>query len=153
MKLRSFSSARSLVTGLVAASALTVGAIAAIPVGAQENVLLPFEDVQFFPAAEGSPVEIAVLWGDPVNGPAGVYLRLPPGFPGAMHYHSQDYYGVVVSGLHAHWIDGEERGEGLGPGTYYFQPGGQIHADANPGDEPTVIFIFLPEGLDTVFVE
>lgn len=127
--------------------------MAAVEAGAQDPALIPLEDVQFFPAAEGSPVEIAVLWGDPVNGPAGVYLRIPPGFPGAAHYHDQDYHAVVVTGEHWHWAEGQEAGDPNTVGAYYFQPANEIHTDANFGDEPVVLFIFMPDGLTTTFVE
>ena len=153
MNIRSVLQRSGHISALACAGCLAIATFAATPVSAQDFVKIPFEEAQFFPTAEGSPVEIAVLWGDPVNGPAGVLLRLPAGFPGAMHYHSQDYRGVVISGLHTHWLEGDEPGDGNGPGTYYFQPGGQVHADANFGDEPVVIFIFLPDGLDTMFVE
>ena len=88
------------ISALGGAGCLAIAAFAVAPVSAQDFLMIPVEELQFFPAAEGSPVEIAVLWGDPVNGPAGILLRLPPGFPGGMHYHSQDYHAVVVAGCH-----------------------------------------------------
>ena len=124
----------------------------AVPaVNAQELVTL--DQLQFFPAAEDSPVEIAVLWGDPVNGPAGIMLRLPADFTGPMHFHDQDYHAIVVKGLHQHWREGEDPGAGHRPGTYFFQAGAEIHGDGNPGDEANLVFIFLPDGLNTTFVE
>lgn len=144
---------RMKVAAMVGVVWLAFGTLAASPVSAQDGFhLVPLDEAQFV-QTEGSPVELAVLWGDPTDGPVAFYLKLPAGFPGGMHFHSEDYHAVVVSGQHSHWLEGEDPGEANGPGTYYFQPGGQLHQDANFGDEEVILFIFFPVGFDTTFVE
>jgi quercetin dioxygenase-like cupin family protein len=49
-----------------------------------------------------------------------------------MHLHSADYHLLVVEGTMKHWLRGASVADArsLGPGSYWFQPGGQVHADA-----------------------
>lgn len=104
-----------------------------------------FDDLEFVPLAEGSPVQMAVLWGDPATGPSGFVVRFPPGFEAPMHSHTSGYRAVVLEGPTLHWIDGETKAdvEALTRGGYWFQPAGQGHADANPSEEPTVDLIIF----------
>jgi len=37
------------------------------------------EDLQFAPPVDGSPVQVALLWGDPETGPASVMVKFPEG--------------------------------------------------------------------------
>ena len=57
-----------------------------------------YEDLQFGPIAEGSPVEAALLWGNPETGPAAVLVRFPEGFAEPLHSHSSTYHSVLVKG-------------------------------------------------------
>jgi hypothetical protein len=50
-----------------------------------------YEDLEFVPLTEGSPVEISVLWGDPAVGPVGpvgLLARFPSGFEAPIHAHT-----------------------------------------------------------------
>ena len=60
-----------------------------------------------------------------------------PGTKGPMHTHTADYHLVVIEGTMKHWAAGETEATAkpLGPGSYWFQPGGQPHADACISDK------------------
>lgn len=45
-----------------------------------EQTVTAYEHLQFAPLAEGSPVEIAVLWGNPETGPITVMVRISEGY-------------------------------------------------------------------------
>ena len=48
-----------------------------------------------------------------------------------------DYHLVLVRGTMKHWAAGEteDKAKPLGPGSYWFQPGGQAHADSCLSEE------------------
>ncbi len=99
----------------------------------QQMVVVPFDDAEFAPVVASLPdgPRMAVLWGDPDTGPSAVLLEMKRGTV-PMHTHSSNYHLVVIEGTMKHWGPGETETETkpLGPGGYWFQPGGQPHADA-----------------------
>ena len=111
-----------------------------------------YGDLEFVPLAEGSPVEISVLWGDPAVGPVGLLARFPAGFEVGMHAHTFGYRAVVLEGSVLHWIDGEDKNTvaPLGQGGYWLQPGGQFHGDADAGDAPYLLFVYFDGPFDFI---
>ena len=105
--------------------------------------------------AEGSPAEIAVLWGDMAKGPAAFLIRLPPGFDSGLHAHHSNYHGVVISGEHTHWDEGQDAVSvpTLGPGDSWLQPKEAFHGDANHGDTEVVGFVYFEGPVDSYVKE
>jgi mannose-6-phosphate isomerase-like protein (cupin superfamily) len=109
-------------------------------------VVKPFGNAVFVPVVESLPhgPEFAVLWGDPDTGPSAILMKLRKGsIP--LHLHSSDYHLVVLSGTAKHWGEGqtEAEAEPLGPGSYWFQPGGEVHGDACLTEECLVHIVWL----------
>jgi quercetin dioxygenase-like cupin family protein len=69
---------------------------------------------------------------------------------GRPHYHSSDYHLSLLQGTMKHWAEGEreEDAQPLGPGSYWFQPGNQVHTDACLTDE-CLMFVYWPDKRDT----
>ncbi len=108
-------------------------------------------DVEWAPARPGSPVSIAVLWGDPAeaDGDHGRLVKLPAGFVAPVHAHTGDYHGINLTGNWRHSFDtGEERE--LAPGSYVFQPGEAMHGDACIGPEDCIIFLHQHKRADFI---
>jgi quercetin dioxygenase-like cupin family protein len=101
-------------------------------------IVVPIETAEFLPADPASPNghQIAVLSGDPSSGPSAMLMRFKKG-SGAAHVHSADYQLVVLQGTMKHWGNGrtKESARPLGPGSYWFQPGGEAHTDICVTDE------------------
>ena len=89
----------------------------------------------FRPLNPGSPdgPQIAVLDGDPERGPSFALFRYGPDYEGSgrLHTHTHAYRSWLIEGQMKHWdASGTEAdAEPLGPGSYWRQPGGQLHAD------------------------
>jgi quercetin dioxygenase-like cupin family protein len=68
-------------------------------------------------------------------------MRMAKG-AGVLHYHTADYDLVVIEGQMRHWLEGqvEEQTPTLGPGSYWYQPKMQPHADSCLSDS-CVMFI------------
>lgn len=97
----------------------------------QTIVIAPYTEDALVPVNPANPdgPAIAVLRGDPATGASDMLMRLPEG-PIPMHAHTHDYALMVIEGQIKHWgLDGSEaEAEVLGPGSYWFQPGGVAHA-------------------------
>ena len=84
-------------------------------------------------------VESAAAFGVPSE-PHGHYLRLPAGFPGGPHTHTNDYRGVVISGRVSNTQVGDSV-EWLGPGSFWAQPGDMPHVTACSAGTPCVVYL------------
>ncbi|MGH9753150.1 MAG: cupin domain-containing protein [Blastocatellia bacterium] len=104
----------------------------------KKMVVTPFQDAKFAPLDPARPDghQLAVLWGDPTKGPSAMLLKLKK-LEGRLHLHSSDYHLVLLEGTMKHWAEGEQEADAkpLGPGSYWFQPGNQAHADSCLTDE------------------
>ena len=110
--------------------------------------------LEFMPIGD-LPIQIAVLWGNPMEGPSAVMMKFPPNFPGGMHTHAYGYHAVVVRGASKHWSENEtETAAALQmPGDYWYQEAGLVHQDSFPTDEETILYLQFEGPLDTVFVQ
>jgi hypothetical protein len=97
--------------------------------------------------------QVAVISGDPATGPVAFELKLPKGAV-PLHYHTSDYYAVVVAGSQKHYLPGDDASkQKANPvGTAWFQPGGSdktAHNDECVTDSCT-LFIMMPGKLDLI---
>ena len=117
-----------------------------------EKTVTAYEDLPFAPLAEGSPVEIAMLWGNPETGPAAVMVRFPEGYQEPWHNHTSTYYSVLVKGeFQTKSKDtGIEASAVYGPGSYAVQPGGAVHSEVNAGAGELVALVFFDGPVDFV---
>lgn len=121
-------------------TALLCSGCATSPSSSDERamVVVPFEDAVFVPVVPTAPdgPQMAVLWGDPAAGPSAMLMKQKKGAT-PFHTHTADYHLVLLTGLMKHWARGQTEAEAqtLGPGSYWFEPGGHVHADACLTDE------------------
>ena len=88
-------------------------------------------------------------------GPGAFLIRLPPGFDPGLHAHHSNYHGVVISGEHTHWDEGQDAVSvpTLGPGDSWLQPKEAFHGDANHGDTEVVGFVYFEGPVDSYVKE
>ena len=116
-----------------------------------QKTVTAYEELSFVPLAEGSPVEIAVLWGNPETGPVAVMVRFPEGYKEPWHNHTSTYNSVLIKGEFQTRtkINGEETiSEVYGPGSYAVQPGGEAHAEVNAGKGELVALVHFDGPVD-----
>jgi quercetin dioxygenase-like cupin family protein len=119
-----------------------------------EKSVTAFEDLEFGPIAEGSPVSAALLWGNPEVGPAAVLVRFPEGFEEPFHSHSSTYHSVLVKGeFLSRDRDNPDNTRSYGPGSYAVQPGGEIHAEVNAGTGEMVALVYFEGPIDFQLAE
>ena len=122
-----------------------------------EKSITAYEDLPFAPLAEDSPVEIAMLWGNPVTGPAAVLVRFPEGYAEPWHSHSTTYHSVLIKGKFKTRSKDDNNDitstDVYGPGAYLLQPGGAVHAEVNAGQDELVAFVYFDGPVDFVLDE
>ena len=118
------------------------------------NRYVPVDKLPWYREAPSLPVELAPLWGDRSKGEAGTYLRVPAGFEAPLHYHTADYWALVVQGEWEHWVPstGEGKGIRLAPGAFWTQVKDQPHRDKCVSANPCIIFLFNRGPYETKFV-
>ena len=124
-----------LVVVAIAATAYAVGrAQAGRPVNLAANA------IKWEPYGPGTPLEVAVLWGDRTKGEYGMLLKMPAKFEAGMHSHTADYHGMNVQGTWIHTNQGQPPAT-LPQGSYVMQPGKQIHNDVCMSATPCILLI------------
>lgn len=125
---------------LVGFSLITLAAFAGQAAAAGSGTMVPADEMQWQEMAPGSPLKIAILWGDRNKGEYAMLLKLPAGFVAPIHAHKGDYHGMNLTGTWRHSFDGAEE-RALPPGSHVFQPGMGMHGDACVGPEDCILFI------------
>lgn len=120
-----------------------------------QQTLTAYEDLSFARLAEGSPVEIAMLWGNPETGPAAIMVRFPEGYKEPWHTHTNTYHSVLIKG---EFQTRSKEGDGAvsdvyGPGSYAVQPGGAVHSEVNAGAGELVALVYFDGPVDFVLDE
>ena len=123
------------------AAALAVAAGLGYAAGHKDRgAMSALDEVEWIPRTN-SPVETAVLAGDPATGAHVRLVKLPAGFVVPDHAHTGDYHGVNLTGTWKHTFLETGESRELPPGSFVFQPGGEMHGDACIGSEDCIIML------------
>ncbi len=123
-------------------TALTAGAIAAS--GGKPSVSTPVTNLKFGPTGvtDGVHGELyaAAAYGDLAQGAHGTFIKMPAGFVSKIHTHTEDYWGVVISGVGVNEKPGAPD-VALPVGSYWFQKGGERHVTKCISPNECIFFI------------
>lgn len=114
--------------------------------------IAPGGTAKFVPLDPKEPkgTQISIISGDLKTGPVALLFKLNKGAV-PVHWHTSDYYAVVIEGRAKHWLAGQDvPAKANGVGTAWFQPGGSAataHGDECVTDSCTV-FVYLEHGVD-----
>lgn len=114
---------------------------------AETSISVPVGEVKFFDTGVG-PLKAAPGFGDLSKGAHSSFVKLPAGFVSPLHTHTEDYYGVVVTGVVANEVDGTTKDRPLAPGSYWFQKGKAKHVTKCLSANECVVFITQPGKFD-----
>jgi hypothetical protein len=136
---------KTMIKMMLGASVLTGVAVVSYQAGAAKakpSITMSATEIKWEPLM-GGPLQIAKLWGDRDKGPEwGALLKFPAGLEAGMHAHTADYHGLSIVGTWVHTVDGEAGpGKELGPGSYVFQPGKQMHNDVCKGKSECIVYV------------
>jgi beta-alanine degradation protein BauB len=82
----------------------------------------------------------APAYGDLGHGPHGTFIKMPAGFVSPVHTHTDDYWGVVISGVAVNGKPGSTDVQ-LPVGSYWFQKGGEAHVTKCVSPNECIFFI------------
>ncbi|WP_424194359.1 cupin domain-containing protein [Ampullimonas aquatilis] len=116
---------------------------------AETSISVPVTELKFFDTGVG-PLKAAVGFGDLTKGAHSTYVKLPAGFVSPLHTHTEDYYGVVITGVVANEVDAQAKDRPLPPGSYWFQKGKINHVTKCISSNECVVFITQPGKFDYV---
>ncbi len=118
---------------VAAAFSATAMAIAASPdgVSGSPSVNIPVTELKYFDTGIHSENGIGTLqaapgYGDMTKGAHGTFVKMPAGFVSAIHTHTGEYWGVVISGVGVNGAPGS-KDVPLPAGSYWTQKGGERH--------------------------
>ena len=98
-------------------------------------------------------VSFAAAHGDWSSEAHGKFVRIDPGIMAPLHVHTHAYHGVMLSGTLTHPYAGEDNPPELGPGAYFYAPGGAAHVTGCISDEPCVFYTHGDDLWDIAVVE
>jgi len=128
--------------GLAAVTAISISAVAAQ--SGQSSAHIPVTQLQY--GATGvtdgvhGELNAAPAYGDLTHGPHGTFIKMPAGFVSTLHSHTEDYWGVVISGV---GVNGKPDSADvqLPVGSYWFQKGGEPHVTKCISPNECIFFI------------
>ena len=88
-------------------------------------------------------------YGNLANGKHGTFIRMPAGFVSPLHTHSEEYFGIVISGTGVNVQPGGED-VALPAGSYWFQRGNEKHVTKCISSTDCLFFIYQPGKFDYV---
>jgi hypothetical protein len=128
--------------GVAVATAFSLGA-AADPAG-MPSVSTPVTELRYGPTGVSDGVHgelnAAPAYGDLAHGAHGTFIKMPAGFVSPIHVHTEDYWGVVISGVAANGVPGKADVP-LPVGSYWFQKGGERHVTKCLSPNECIFFI------------
>lgn len=123
-------------------SAISISAVAAQ--SGQPSVNTPVTQLQYRATGvtDGVHGELnaAPAFGDLTHGPHGTFIKMPAGFVSPLHTHTENYWGVVISGVA---VNGKPGGADvqLPVGSYWFQKAGEPHVTKCISPNECIFFI------------
>ena len=93
------------------------------------------QNIRWIPMNPNAPEsgQLAIVNGNPKTGPSTMLMRFPPGRVAGLHTHTNAYAAVVLTGSPIHG-DSAEKSTTFSVGSFWNQPGAEIHYDACAAD-------------------
>lgn len=109
------------------------------------SVNKPVTQLKYFDTGIGKnsgvgTLHAAAAYGDLQQGAHGTFIKMPAGFVSAVHSHSGEYWGVVISGVGVNGTPGSADVP-LPAGSYWSQKGGEDHVTKCISSNECIFFI------------
>ena len=132
----------SMLIGIAAIAAISTAALAS-PEGSP-SVSTPVTQLSYGATGVSDGVHgelnAAPAYGDLAHGAHGTFIKMPAGFVSPVLIHTEDYWGVVISGVAVNGVPGSQDVQ-LPVGSYWFQKGGERHVTKCVSPNECIFFI------------
>ena len=138
--------------GALALAALVAAAGSASAADPRASVSRPADQIGFGPTGVKTAVgelKAGPAYGDLSKGKHGTFIRMPAGFVSDPHIHTEDYFGIVISGIGVNGLAGSADIP-LPQGSYWFQRGKEKHVTKCVSTLDCLFFIYQPGKFDYV---
>jgi hypothetical protein len=128
-------------------------ALAALPIHAADSRIstsTPVTQLKYFATGvknSTGELQAAPAYGDLSRAAHGTFIKMPAGFVSNVHTHTEDYYGVVISGVGVN-SQGGNNDVPLPVGSYWLQKGGEAHITKCISPNECIFFISQPGKFD-----
>ena len=99
-------------SAVILAASLGVSILALAGPSGQSSVSMPVTELKYGPTGVSDGVHgelnAAAAYGDLAHGAHGTFIKMPAGFVSPVHTHTEDYWGVVISGVAANGVPGSK---------------------------------------------
>lgn len=134
-----------LVTTIVLCASVTAFADTKNKISGGPSVNKPVTQLKYFDTGVGKnsgvgTLHAAAAYGDLQQGAHGTFIKMPVGFVSAVHSHSGEYWGVVISGVGVNGTPGSDDVP-LPAGSYWSQKGGEDHVTKCISSNECIFFI------------
>jgi len=117
------------------------------------SVSTPVTELKYGPTGVSDGVHGELMagpaYGDLAHGAHGTFIKMPAGFVSNVHIHTEDYWGVVISGVAVNGKPGS-KDVALPVGSYWFQKGGESHVTKCISPNECIFFINQRDKFDYV---
>ncbi|MET3107500.1 hypothetical protein AAKU67_001431 [Oxalobacteraceae bacterium GrIS 2.11] len=136
---------------LIAAGCAALAFHASAAPGNYPSVSTPVTDLKYGPTGVSDGVHGELMagpaYGDLAHGAHGTFIKMPAGFSSKVHSHTEDYWGVVISGVAVNGKPGS-KDIPLPVGSYWFQKGGESHVTKCISPNECIFFLNQPDKFD-----
>jgi beta-alanine degradation protein BauB len=109
---------------------------------------ISFESLNFQPLKDANGPKRAVAFGDPNKSAHGFYIKLPPQWASANHYHSSTYHAVVIDGEVVNNYEGQQKEVKIGKGGYFSTINNVNHVTKCLSKTECIIYIQMDGAFD-----
>jgi hypothetical protein len=138
---------------LIAAACAAVAMTATAAPSSFSSVSTPVTALKYGPTGVSDGVHGELMagpaYGDLAHGAHGTFIKMPAGFVSKVHTHTEDYWGVVISGVAVNGKPGSSDIP-LPVGSYWFQKGGESHVTKCISPNECIFFLNQPGKFDYV---
>ena len=121
--------------------------------GNYPSISTPVTDLKYGPTGVSDGIHGELMagpaYGDLAHGAHGTFIKMPAGFVSKVHTHTEDYWGVVISGVAVNGTPGS-KDLALPVGSYWFQKGGEAHVTKCISPNECIFFINQRDKFDYV---
>ena len=134
-----------LVTTIVLCASVTAVADVRDKISGGPSVNKPVTQLKYFDTGIGKNSGVGTLhaapaYGDLQHGAHGTFIKMSAGFVSAVHSHTGEYWGVVISGVGVNGTPGSVDVP-LPVGSYWSQKGGELHVTKCISANECIFFI------------
>lgn len=110
-------------------------------------------EIKYFKPMDGAPIQFGMAYGNTFESDHGTLGKFPGNFETPFHTHTHSYHAIVIEGIMTNPMKNQTgKIKEMGPGSYWYVPGGQAHSTACVSDSPCEFYMHQQVPFDFAMV-